>query len=88
MSNEMYGQSSAGQQQMLGGQMRGGLNALPQWGQYAICTKHEQPIDMFCMAHNKALCQQCVRENVCGMMQQVNAPSDQMARNCQLKFTD
>ena len=43
---------------------------------------------MFCMAHNKALCQQCVRENVCQYAQSVNAPTDQIQRQCQLKFTD
>ena len=91
MSNEMYGQS--GQQQLMANQMRGnpGMTPMPQWGQYAICTKHDKPIDMFCMSHNKALCQQCVSEHQCAMMQGIggrNAPSDGMARSCQLKFTD
>lgn len=65
------------------------------WGQYAICTKHEQHIDMFCMSHNKALCQQCVAEHQRQVLSVGNAPSDQMGRHhggqsasCQLKYTD
>ena len=46
---------------------------------------------MFCMSHNKALCQQCVPEHQRAMMQHPgmgNAPSDQMGRSCQLKLTE
>jgi len=46
---------------------------------------------MFCMSHNKALCQQCVPEHQRAMMQAQhvgNAPSDQMGRTCQLKYTE